>query len=132
MCSLESCKDIVTVKGQKDEYFYSDEVMANNYAMIAMLVYEKNLPYTVAHMVRFNCKTYPAPTPLYHFMRSPYSYTKTQLEQVLRVFASDEAYQDIKTHVTWNNVTYMYSEQHMDFKYARALAEYAETDEGDI
>jgi len=132
MRSLESCADIVTVQGQKDEYFYSNECMANNYAMIAMLVYEKNLPHTVAHMVRFNCKTYPAPTPLYHFMRSPYSYTKTQLEQVLRVFKSDPAYADIGTLTTWNNVLYMYSERHMDLRYAKALAEYAETDEGDV
>ena len=80
MRSIESCADIKSVKGAKDEYFYSDEVMANNDAMIAMLVLEKNIAQTVAHMVRFNCKTYPSPTPLYHFMRSPYNYTKPQLE----------------------------------------------------
>ena len=59
---LESCKDICTVKGNKDEYFYSDEHMAHNYARIAMLVLEKDIPLTIAEMVRFNCKTYPSPT----------------------------------------------------------------------
>ena len=83
------------------------ESMANNYAMIAMLVLEKDLARTVAQMVRFNCKTYPSPTPLYHFMRSPYNYTKPQLEQALRVLKRGEDTQDIKTVVSFNDVLYM-------------------------
>ena len=129
MRSLESCKDIRSVKGQKDEYFYSDEIMANNYAMIAMLVLEKNIARTVAHMVRFNCKTYPSPTPLYHFMRSPYNYTKPQLEQALRVLKADKDTQDIKTVVAFNDVLYMYSTDIMSERYAKALADGNETEE---
>ena len=130
MRSLESCADIRSVQGAKDEYFYSDEVMANNYAMIAMLVLEKNIARTVAHMVRFNCKTYPSPTPLYHFMRSPYNYTKPQLEQALRVLKADKDTQDIKTVVAFNDVLYMYSTDIMSERYAKALADGNETEEG--
>ena len=130
MRSLESCADIKSVKGAKDEYFYSDEVMANNDAMIAMLVLEKNIARTVAHMVRFNCKTYPSPTPLYHFMRSPYNYTKPQLEQALRVLKADKDTQDIKTVVSFNDVLYMYSADIMSERYAKALADGNETEEG--
>ena len=129
--SLESCADIKSVQGSKDEYFYSDEIMANNYAMIAMLVLEKNLARTVAHMVRFNCKTYPSPTPLYHFMRSPYNYTKTQLEQALRVLKADKDTQDIRTVESFNGVLYMYSTDIMSARYAKALADGNETEEGD-
>ena len=129
MRSLESCADIKSVQGSKDEYFYSDEVMANNYAMIAMLVLEKNIARTVAHMVRFNCKTYPSPTPLYHFMRSPYNYTKPQLEQALRVLKADKDTQDIKTVVAFNDVLYMYSTDIMSERYAKALADGNETEE---
>lgn len=129
--SLESCADIKSVQGSKDEYFYSDEIMANNYAMIAMLVLEKNIARTVAHMVRFNCKTYPSPTPLYHFMRSPYNYTRPQLEQALRVLRSDKDTQDIKTVEAFNGVLYMYSTQIMTERYAKALADGNETEEGD-
>lgn len=130
--TLESCQDIVSVKGRKDEYFYSNEVMANNYAMIAMLVLEKDLATTVAHMVRFNCKTYPSPTPLYYFMRSPYNYTKPQLDQALRVIQSREDMQDIKTVESFNGVLYMYAEGIMSRKYAKALADDGEADEGDF
>lgn len=132
MRAMESCQDIVSVTGKKDEYFYSNEVMANNYAMIAMLVLEKDLATTVAHMVRFNCKTYPSPTPLYYFMRSPYNYTKPQLEQALRVIKSREDTQDIKTVESFNGVLYMYAEGIMSRKYAKALADDGEADEGDF
>ena len=130
--SLESCADIKSVTGSKDEYFYSDEIMANNYAMIAMLVLEKDLARTVAQMVRFNCKTYPSPTPLYHFMRSPYNYTKPQLEQALRVLKSGKDTQDIKTVVAFNDVLYMYSTDIMSERYAKALADGNEAGEADF
>jgi len=128
---LESCQDIVSVQGKKDEYFYSNELMANNYAMIAMLVLEKDLPRTIAHMVRFNCKTYPSPTPLYYFMRSPYNYTKTQLDQALRMIQKDPETADIQTVTTYNDVLYMYSDKIMSRKYAAALADNGEVGEGD-
>lgn len=131
MHSMEECSDIQSVVGNKDEYFYSNEIMTKNYAMIAMLVYEKDIARTVAHMTRFNCKTYPAPTPLYHFMRHPYYYTKPQLEHALRMIEKNEEYKDIKTLETWNGVKYLYAEEIMSFKYARALANDAETSEAD-
>lgn len=130
--SLEACADIRSVTGSKDEYFYSDEIMANNYAMIAMLVLEKDLARTVAQMVRFNCKTYPSPTPLYHFMRSPYNYTKPQLEQALRVLKAGKDTQDIKTVVSFNDVLYMYSSEIMSERYAKALADGNEAGEADF
>lgn len=129
MFSLESCADVKTVKGTKDDYFYSDEHMANNYAMIAMLVEEKDIARTMAHMIRFNAKTYPAPTPLYYFMKTPYSYTMPQIQAALHKIRTSEDTQDIKSYTTHNNVEYLYPEGIMSFKYARALAEDAETDE---
>lgn len=131
MLSLESCQDIRIVKGQKDEYFYSFSYMAKNYAMIAMLVYEKDIPHTIAHMVRFNCKTYPAPSPVEYFTRHPFSYTKPQLDHAIRMIEQNEAYKDVKVLTTWNGARYLYSEDVMAKKYAQALANDAETTEAD-
>ena len=131
MRSLESCKDIRSVEGQKDEYFYSDEIMANNYAMIAMLVYEKDIPHTIAQIVRHNCKIYPAPTPKQYFTRHPFYYMNPQIDHALHMIEQNEAYKDIKRFETWNKQTYLYSEDIMTYKYAHALADDAETDEGD-
>ena len=131
MQSLENCQDIKSVVGEKDEYFYSGEYMAKNYAMIAMLVYEKDIPRTLATMTRHNCKVYPSPTPLYYFTRQPFSYTKPQLDLALSQLQKREEYADIKTLTTWNGILYLYAENIMSKKYAQALADDGETTESD-
>ena len=119
----ETCQDIVSKKGEKETYYYSQEFMSDNYAMIAVLVEDKDLPKTVAEMVRFNCKTYPAPTPIEYFERSPYSYTKAQIERAYSIIQGRPEYQDV--HAFHNSVgaTYFFSEKEMHEKYARSLAE---------
>jgi len=99
--------------------------------MIAMLVYEKDIPHTIAHMVRFNCKTYPAPSPVEYFTRHPFSYTKPQLDHAIHMIQQNEAYKDIKVLTTWNGRPYLYSEDVMTKKYAQVLADDAETSEAD-
>lgn len=131
MRGLENCRDILSVVGEKDEYFYSVEYMAKNYAMIAMLCYEKDLPRTLATMTRHNCKVYPSPTPLYYFTRHPFSYTKPQLDFALKKLQEREEFNDIKTLTTWNGVLYLYAEGIMTKKYAQALADDGETSEAD-
>ncbi len=131
MRSLENCQDIKSVVGEKDEYFYSLDIMAKNYAMIAMLVYEKDIPRTLATMTRHNCKVYPSPTPLYYFTRHPFSYTKPQLDLALSQLQRREEFADIKTLTTWNGILYLYAENNMTKKYAQALADDAETSEAD-
>lgn len=119
----ESCKDIVSIKGDRGIYFYSTEFMSDNYAMMAMLVDEKNLSKTIAEMVRWNGKTYPCPTPVYYFKNSPYLYTEPQIERALALIKDKEEYKDIGELLTGNDVKYLYSTLHMSEKYARALAE---------
>ncbi len=128
----ENCKDILTVSGKKDVYYYSEDNMAHNYAMIAMLVAEKDIPATVVQMVRFNCKTYPSPTPLYYFMRSPYYMTKEQLDEALKQIERMPECADIRTTVAFNDVVYLYSTDIMSTRYAKALADGAEAGEADF
>lgn len=118
----ETCQDIVFVKGNKDRYYYSTKYMSNNYAMIAALVEEKDLPKTIAAMVRFNCKTYPVPTPFSYFERSPYLASQAQIDRAIAMLESQEEFKDIQ--ILTNNVgdKFFYSTDHMSFKYARALA----------
>lgn len=122
----EELSDISTAKGQKDTYYYSSKYMANNYAMIAVLVEEKDLAYTVAQMVRFNCKTYPAPTPASCFTEHPYYFTKPQINRVRDMLKKDPRYEDIEEVITKNDKVYFHSVPIMSSRYARALAEDAE------
>ncbi|MBQ8162592.1 MAG: hypothetical protein IJ083_17840 [Clostridia bacterium] len=129
----ESCKDICHVDGEKDIYYYSSDNMAHNYAKIAMLVTEKNIPRTMAEMVRFNCKAFPTPTPLYYFTKTPYFYTKAQMENALRQMQRDEKYKDIcQFTCRLNGEPYLYSSELMSEKYALALADSTEAQEGDF
>ena len=118
----ETCQEIVSVEGKQDVYYFSTEFMSHNYAMITVLVMEKDIPRTIAQMVRFNCKTYPVPTPFGYFERTPYLYTKAQLERAVAMMENAEEYRDIQ--VLNNNMgdPFFYSTEHMSQKYARALA----------
>lgn len=119
----ETCQDIASVQGNKDVYYYSQLNMSNNYAMIASLVEEKNLVETIGRMVRFNCKTYPAPTPLSYFERHPYFSTMPQIQRAIALIETDPEYSDIHRIVNSQNVEFLYSDLHMTERYARALTE---------
>lgn len=127
-----ACTDIYTVEGKKDVYYFSDEVMAHNYAKIAMLTLEKDDARTVAEMVRFNCKAFPTPTPVYYFARQPFFLDKERMNMIIAQMKEDELYQDIRVCASEKNgELYLYSIDLMSEKYAKALAYSAECQEGD-
>ena len=128
----ETCGDIRSVQGQKDLYFYSDELMANNYAKIAMLTLEKDDARTVAEMVRFNCRAFPTPTPVYYFARQPFFLDREKMKSVIAQMKENPAYQDIREcAAAINGEPYLYSADLMSEKYAKALANGAESREAD-
>ena len=128
----ETCKDIRFVVGHKDTYFYSEELMANNYAKIAMLTLEKDDARTVAEMVRFNCKAFPTPTPVYYFARQPFFLSRETMNAIIAQMKTDPQYQDIREcEAAINGEPYLYSIDLMSEKYAKALANGAESHEAD-
>ena len=132
MAEDETCKDILSVKGQKDIYYYSEELMAHNYAKIAMLTLEKDDARTVAEMVRFNCKAFPTPTPVYYFSRQPFFLDKERMRLVIAQMREDPDYQDIREcKAEINGEPYLYSIDLMSERYAKALANGAESHEAD-
>ncbi|MFT4105820.1 MAG: hypothetical protein QM657_08665 [Lacrimispora sp.] len=118
----ENCKDIACKEGKKDRYYYSQQNMSDNYAMIAALVEDKDLAATMVHMVRFNSKTYPAPTPLSYFERHPYYATKPQIERAYQVLSGREENGDIQRFTNNRNSDFLFSTQSLSPKYAKALA----------
>jgi len=126
------CADILTVEGHQDIYYYSDLQMAHNFAKIAMLVTEKDIPRTMAELIRFNCEHFPTPTPLSYFTHTPYFYTVEQMESALTRMSQDPEYQDIKRfNAKFNGIPYLYSEKIMSLTYAEALADGIEKGEMD-
>ncbi|MBR4711915.1 MAG: hypothetical protein IKP10_07755 [Clostridia bacterium] len=132
MAEDETCRDILSVQGQKDVYYYSEDLMAHNYAKIAMLTIEKDDARTVAEMVRFNCKAFPTPTPVYYFARQPFFLDREKMKAVIAQMKTDPAYRDIhECTAAVNGEPYLYSADLMSEKYARALANGAESREAD-
>lgn len=126
----DACSTIKKIQGKKDIYYYDNDVMTDNYAMIAALIEDKDIPRTIAEMVRWNGKTYPSPTPVAYFTRTPYNLTDPQLKIALDQLPRDPAYSDIKTFVSELGTDFLYSEQVMSLRYARSLADRAEDDNG--
>ncbi len=118
----EACEDIVYREGQKDKYFYSKLNMSDNYAMITSLVEDKDLVTTIVNMVRFNSKTYPAPTPITYFEKHPYYATRPQIERACSVLSGKEENSDIERFTNNKNVDFLFSTKFMTPKYAKALA----------
>lgn len=132
MAADESCKDILSVQGQKDVYYYSEELMAHNYAKIAVLTLEKDDARTVAEMVRFNCRAFPTPTPVYYFARQPFFLNKERMGAIIAQMKDDPQYQDIRQcEAAINGEPYLFSIDLMSEKYAKALANGAESHEAD-
>lgn len=126
MAQSEAFADIRTEKGQKDVYYYATPVMAVHYAHLAMLAEEKDLPRTIADMVRHHCKIGPAPTPLTYFTASPYNCTLTQIDRALMIMKHREEYADIQETLSYNGVRYLYSSSMISAKYAKSLADFSE------
>lgn len=118
----KACEDIVYKEGQKDKYYYSKLNMSDNYAMISSLVEDKDLVTTIVNMVRFNSKTYPAPTPITYFERHPYYAAKPQIERAYAVLSGKEENSDIERFTNNKNVDFLFSTKFMTPKYAKALA----------
>lgn len=132
MANDPTCRDILSVQGKKDTYYYSEDSMAHNYAKIAMLTTERDDARTVAEMVRFNCKAFPTPTPVYYFARQPFFLNRERMKAVIAQMKEDPDYRDIRECVAEvNGEPYLFSVDLMTEKYAKALANGAEAREAD-
>ena len=122
--------DLRLRKGTKNDYYYSINFMSDNFAMIAALVLDKDIPRTIGDMVRFNEKTYHHPTAAAKFSLYPYNFTKVQVEQAIAALQRMAEHQDIGVITTGNQKTYLYHKiAAMPEKLAKALGEENEKDE---
>lgn len=122
----EAFSDIRTEQGNRDLYYYATPIMAVNYAHLAMLAEEKDLPRTIADIVRHHCKIGPAVTPVSYFKAHPYNCTLPQIDRALMIMKHREEYADIQETLSYNGVRYLYSSKMLSAKYAKSLADYSE------
>ena len=76
--------------------------------------------------------SFPTPTPIYYFARQPFFLDKERMAVVIAQMKDDPQYQDIREcKAEINGEPYLYSIDHMSEKYAKALANGAESHEAD-
>lgn len=119
----ESCSDIKREVCGDTVYFYSDRFMTANYAMISALIDNKDIPLMLARLTRFNCKTYPTPTPLTYFERHPYNLTQQQVLRAVDIMLRKEEYKDIQIVINNENKKFLYSIDLMSMRYAKSLVD---------
>ena len=130
MRSLTGCSDIMEVQGALDTYLYSSQIMSGFYAMMTVLAREHIPERTIAEMVRYNCKVYPSATPEGYFELKPFSMTAQEISSALDTMAANPEYQDICRVCASNGIPYLYSSMYFDDQYGKAMADYAEEDDG--
>lgn len=126
MAMMDSCKDIRSTAGKTETYYYSSQVMTDNYAMIATLVAEEDNPATLAQMVRFHAEKYPAATPFTYFYEHPYCWTPEQLALVLDQVKNTPAYADIVEVRAYDGTPFLISTRYVSEHYGKALADFGQ------
>ncbi|MBQ9195852.1 MAG: hypothetical protein IJ157_01315 [Clostridia bacterium] len=126
MAQSAANRDIVTIEGSRDVYYYSVNEMSDFFAMITMLSMEKNYPRMMAEMIRYNCRTYPASTPAHYFEQSPYRMTPEEVSENTRIMESLPEYADIRQTRASDGTAYLYSSDYFTEEYAQALADQIE------
>ena len=122
----EDYSEIEELEGKEFRYFYSKDVMTDNYAKLLFRIEEKDLLKMIAQTVRYDSKRFPKTTNVETFLDQPYHIKKEELSDLLKQFENNDEYKDIKESKASNGILCLYSEEYMTKDYADALTEWAE------
>lgn len=124
----QELKDIASVKGKKDGYFYDASIMTGEFAKVQALIEDKDLLDTIAEVTRRDCELYPRPAPFSKFMGYPFRFSMDELEGAAARMRLSEGYQDIGVVSASNGAKAFYSDKFLSMAYARSLFEEAEVE----
>ena len=122
-------ENISFVQGQKDLYYFDQQMMTRHFAEIDSMLEDKDILYTIATVARSDCKLYPRPTQFSKLRKYPFFFSEDEILGAVARMKSDDRYSDIDTVTASNGAMGIYSTQFMSKKYARALIEQVEVEE---
>ena len=126
LSSEPELKDIVSLRGKKDCYYYSKEKMTENYANMVFRIEEKDLLRGMAELIRKESNIYPRPTSLMTFYLKPFSFEKEFLKELVEKLQGASEYSDIEETKASNGAVYLYSNRFLTKNNAKSLAEWIE------
>lgn len=121
--------DIMIIEGKQDNYIYSTQNMANNYANTLVLLIEQDSCKVIAEAVRFECRVYPRPYKKQMLRYMPYCFSDEQIDAALVLMQDDPDYQDIQPVLASNDEPYLFSTQSMSYGKAKGLCEWFEVEQ---
>lgn len=113
--------DIACMTGSQDDYYYSTQAMSENYAAMSLQVVEQDICRAIAHVVRFECQTYPRPYKVAMLMQAPYYFQEAQIEAAIAAMDVAPEYADIRQVESSTAVLYLFSERFMTYGKAYGL-----------
>ena len=122
-------ENISFVQGQKDLYYFDQQMMTRHFAEIDSMLEDKDILYTIATVARSDCKLYPRPTQFSKLRKYPFFFSEDEILGAVARMKFDDRYSDIDTVTASNGAMGIYSTQFMSKKYARALIEQVEVEE---
>lgn len=122
--SSEKTKDIDTIRGKTEVYFYSKDYISNTYRDVLFNLKEKNIQEVIIDLVRKESQLYPRPTSLEIFKLSPFN--RDDIEDLIDEIIKNKEYIDIKIVEASNGAKYFFSDTYMIFGHAKGLCEWVE------
>lgn len=117
--------------GNDGDYLYSEEEMSHSYMEMLLGMEEKNLPQSMAALIRRESKIYPRPTPSDIFKGAPFGASSEDIQTALDTMKDSEEYGDIGEVKASNGALYLFSNLYMTAPHARGLAEWVEVEQFD-
>lgn len=121
--------DIACITGTHDDYYYSTQAMSENYAAMSLQVVEQDICRAIAHVVRFECQTYPRPYKVAMLRQAPYYFQDAQIEAAIAAMDVAPEYADIRQVESSTAVLYLFSERYMSYGKAYGLCEWFEVEQ---
>jgi hypothetical protein len=125
----EELKNVASVSGRKDTYYYDGSIMTKHYAELDTLLQEKDILRTIASVTRSDSDLYPRPTQFSKLQDVPFRFSRDELLGAAARMRFEPEYADIELVEASNGAKAFFSTKYLTKDYAQSLIEWIEVEE---
>lgn len=125
----EQLRNVATVAGKKDTYYYDQSIMTRQYAELDALLEDKDILATIAAVARKDSQLYPRPTQFSKLRKTPFHFSADEILGAAARMKGEAQYEDIGVVTASNGESAFFSSKHISRGYAESLLEWIEVGE---
>ena len=125
----QELKDIASLSGRKDVYYYDGSIMTKHYAELDTLLQEKDILRTIASVTRSDSAIYPRPTQFSKLQDVPFRFSRDELLGAAARMRFEPEYEDVQLIEASNGAQAFFSTKYLTRDYAQSLLEWIEVEE---